>query len=253
MPVIREEYFRRLWDDAYIELFLAGVDGARLYWPSRMARERGSLGAAYRNACETYWVDSSIQNGDYGNQDVLDDAFRYDAEAALLADTMGEYAETVSAVKDGLDLADDHPFDGDIIIPLQAPFDECYMEFAGESEYYAIGGLLGANTDRPRIEAAYTIRELAGYDIHLHGLGWGVRDGLMHALHENPDLIDSIDYSSPVQNAVGAISGKERTSVTAAEAGAQLIRDLRKVTPHVDLEPDPEDLREDGQVGLAEL
>lgn len=234
-------------------MFLAGVDGARLYWPWRMARERGSLGKAYRNACEVYWVDSSIQNSEYGNADVLDDAFKYDAEAALLADTMGEFEATVTALKEGLDMADDHPFEGEIVIPLQAPFDKCYYEFAGESEYYAIGGLLGASTDTPRIQAAETLREMAGYDIHLHGLGWGVRDGLMHALQGNPNLVDSVDYSSPVQNAVGAIAGQERTSVTAAEAGAQLIRDLRKVTPYVELEPNPEDLRDDGQVGLAEL
>jgi len=248
--MIREEYFRRLVDAAHILLFLAGVDGARLYWPWRMARTGGSLGESYRNACEVYWVDSAIQDGTYGNKDVLDDALEFDAEAALLADTMGDYGETVSALKEGLNLADDHPFDGNIVIPLQAPFDECYAEFAGESEYYAIGGLKDADTDAPRIEAAQTVRELAGTDVHLHGLGWGVRDELMNALHSNPQLLDSVDYSSPVQSNTHAVPGDERMTVTAAEAGAQLIRDLRRASPHVDFNPNPESLRASGQSGF---
>lgn len=251
--MLREEYLRRLVDEAYIDLFLAGVDGARLYWPWRMCRENSSLSTAYRNACEVYWLDSSISNEDYGNQDVLDDAHSMGAEAVLLADTMNDYAETVESVNAGLDLADDHAFDGEVIIPLQAPFDECYAEFAGESDYYAIGGLNKEPTDQPRIDAAKTVRDIAGYDIHLHGLGWGARDELVEAVHTDPGLLDSVDYSTPVQSATEAMAGTERMSVTAAYAGARLIRDLRRVSPNVDFDPEPVELREDGQVGFGEI
>jgi len=249
--MLRDEYLRRLVDDAFIDLFLAGNDGARIYWPWRMARENGSLGNRHRNACEVYWVDSSIKNEDYDNWDVLDDAYTYNAEGVLLADTLGEFDETIESVKEGLDLADDHVFDGDVIIPLQAPFDTAYEEFAGESDFYAIGGLKDEVTDAPRIQAAESVRALAGTEIHLHGLGWGVRDGLARALHENPDLIDSVDYSTPVQSNTDAIPGEEHMSVTAIEASARLVRDLRKVTPNVDLDPNPAALRDDGQAGLA--
>jgi len=243
-----------LVDEAYIDLFLAGVDGARIYWPWRMAKKRrDSLGRSYRNACEVYWVDSAIQDSDYGNQNVLDDAHDFDAEAVLLADTMGNYDETVKSLKAGLDLVDDHAFDGEVIIPLQAPYDECYTEFAGESEIYAIGGLNQATTDAPRIKAAKDVRALAGDGIHLHGLGWGPRDELAKAIHENPDLIDSIDYSTPIQSAESAMPGDEHLSVWAMGAAERLIRDLRKVSPCVNFDPDPIDLRDDGQAGLGDL
>lgn len=240
-------------DDAYLELYLAGNDGARIYWPWRMARENGSLSNRHRNACEVYWVDSSIMNDDYTNADVLDDADKYDAEGVLLADTLGSFDETIKSVKRGLDLADDHSFDGDVIIPLQQPYDESYVEFAGESDYYAIGGLKDSSTDVPRIEAARTVREIAGENIHLHGLGWGPRDELVRAVHTNPNLLDSIDYSTPVQSNTDAMAGAERMSVTAMGAAERLVRDLRRVTPNVDFDPEPAALREEGQVGFGEL
>jgi len=232
--MLRDEYFRRLVDDAYIDLYLAGNDGARIYWPWRMARENGSLGDRHRNACEHYWVDSSIFNSDYQNKEALDDAFRYDAEAVLLADTMGDYDDTVTSIHDGLGLVDGHPFNGTIIIPLQAPYDECYREFEGESTHYAIGGL-NWGSDRRRIEAARTVRDIGGDDIHLHGLGWGIGDQLAGEIHANPDLLDSVDYSTPTQSNTDALPGKERSSVTGMEAAARLVRDIRKVTPNVEM------------------
>ena len=231
--MLREEYLRRLVDDAHIDLYLAGNDGARIYWPWRMARENGSLGNRHRNACENYWVDSSIFNDDYQNQHVLDDAHKYNAEGALLEDTMGDYSETVKNVHEGLALADDHAFDGDIIIPLQEPYTDCYLEFEGESTHYAIGGL-NKGTDSQRIKAAKEVREIAGNDIHLHGLGWGVTDGLASELHQNPTLLDSIDYSTPIQSNTDAKAGDERMSVVAMKAGTRLVEDLRKVTPNVE-------------------
>ncbi len=248
--MLRDEHLRRLMDDAYVDLFLAGVDGARIYWPWRMARENGSLYDRYRNACEVFWVDSSIFNDEYGNWDVLSDAVDMNAEGVLLADTMGDFDETIKSVTEGLDIADDHAFAGDIIVPLQYPFDECYAQFAGESDYYAIGGLNKTSTDGPRIKAAKTVRELAGDSIHLHGLGWGPREELVREIHENPALLDSIDYSTPIQSSTEAMAGDERLSVTAAESGARLVRDLRLLTPNVDFDPDPEDIRGEKQHGM---
>lgn len=233
--MLREEYLRRLVDDAYIDLYLAGCEGARIYWPWRMAREGGSYGTRYRNACESYWLDSSIFNSEYKNKDVLDDGFKVDAEAVLLADTMGDYEQTVDSIHEGLALADDHSFEGTVIIPLQEPYDECYKEFEGESTHYAIGGL-NRGSDRRRIEAARTVRNMAGNSIHLHGLGWGIGNELAGEIHANPELLDSVDYSTPIQSNTDALAGKERMSVLAMKAATQLVEDLRKVTPNVEIE-----------------
>jgi len=66
-------------------------------------------------------------------------------------------------------------------------------------------------------------------------LGWGPRDQLAGAIHDNPDLLDSVDYSTAIQSSTDALAGKERMSVTAMAAATQLVRDLRKLTPNVDL------------------
>jgi len=258
--MLRDEYLRRLIDETYVDLYLSGNEGCRIYWPWRM-QPPWEATHSYRNACEKYIVDSGPQRPSVGNEDVLDKAFKTNADMALLVDyfPFDKYAETlnpednpdeweayqdlrreygdaftatVDSIERGIELYLSHPFDGEIIIPLQAPYDECYQHFPG-FDRYSIGGL-NRGTERERIGAAVTVRELAP-DVWLHGLGWGARDKLVASVHENPNLIDSVDYSTPMQTAIDSVTaGKERMSVQAARAGARLIEDLRKFTPYID-------------------
>jgi hypothetical protein len=93
-------------------------------------------------------------------------------------------------------------------------------------------------SDSVRIRAAEQFRDYAGTDVHVHGFGWGVSVDLAAAIRDRSTLLDSLDYSSPVQSSVTDVTpGDERMSVTAAYAGARLVRDLREVTDH----PDPPD------------
>jgi len=276
--MIREEYLRRLVDEAYVDLYLSGTDGQRIYWPWRMQPPHESS-PGYRNACESYLIDSAPQCPSTGNKDVLDEAHRVGADAALLADyfpfemyeenldpkndpeewsayqeARREYGDaynaTIHRVCSGFELAEQHDFDGEIIIPLQAPYADCLSELPNHDRY-AIGGL-NRSSDRERVEASKEVRSVAP-DAWVHGLGWGARDGLVSALHKNPNLIDSVDYSTPMQTAIrGVDPGDERMSVQAARAGAQLIEDLRRFSPYT-ATPRPEELREDGQAGLDQM
>ena len=248
--MLKQEYMNRLTESCFIDIYLAGVDGARIDWPWRMAKTNGSLGHRYRNACETYWVDSNIQNDEYTNIDVLNDAYKYNADSVLLADVMHDYDATIESINKGLDMADDHAFDGEIIIPLQEPYVECYEQFKGESEYFAIGGLANEQSDPVRIKAAKSLRNVVGNETKLHGLGWGLRDGLVAAIQTNPDLLDSVDCSSPVQTMIDVNGSDERMSVQAAHAGAKLVQWLRSVTPYAQEDSDPQKLRGKGQSGI---
>lgn len=239
--MIREEYLRRLVDEAYVDLYLSAVDGARVYWPWRMqpvheASER------HRNACEKYIVDSSFKDESITNEDVLDCAEAMNAEAAVLADVYQDKDATVDAILDGLELADDHHYDGDLMVPLQAPHVECWEDLEGQAEMYAIGGVKDASDDK-KIHAAKGVRAAAGPDLHLHGLGFGVTDRLVDAVRGHPDLLDSVDYSTPVQsaNVRDVEAGKERMSVIASRAAATLIEDLRRISPYPE---DDEDTRQ---------
>lgn len=238
--MIREEYLRRLVDQSYVDLYLSATDGARLYWPWRMqpvheATER------YRNACERYIIDSSFSREDITNTDVLETGARLDAEAVVLTDVWHDVDATVDALVDGIERYHDHRFDGDVILPLQPPHAECYKRLRerglGDGHIYAIGGVKD-DPDRVKIRAAEDVYDIAGPETHLHGLGFGLTEELIAAIQHNPDLLDSVDYSTPVQSSMdGTVAaGEERMSVVAARAGAQLVEDLRRVTPYPDAE-----------------
>lgn len=248
--MIRDEFLRRITDAAYADLYLSATDGARGYWPYRMQPVH-EADKRHRNACEHYIVDSSFSDETITNEDVLDCAASLDAEIAVLADVWHDVDATVEAVLDGLELVDDHCYEGGIMVPLQPPHDECYRRLEGQGiDVWAIGGVKDADGD-VKIESSRAVRREAGEDTHIHGLGFGVTDQLATAVRDDPALLDSLDYSTPVQDAINVPTapGKERMSVVAARAMAELVADARRLSPFAD-NPTAEDLRSTGQAGL---
>ena len=232
--MLRQEYFRRLVDDAYIELYLSATDGARLYWPWRMQPPKHAS-KRYRDSCETYIIDSDPLDDSVDAVDVLDCAFKLDAEIASLQDVYQDKAGTVDKLLSGLEIADGHLFDGTLLLPLQEPYVECWEELGEPTEHWlGIGGLKDASPAK-RLEATKELRNAVGENVWIHGFGWGI-NGIARAIRKNPDLINSIDYSTPMQNGanIECSSGKERMSVAAMDAGTKLIRDLREVSPYVE-------------------
>lgn len=233
--MIREEYLRRLVDAAHVDLYLSGTDGARMFWPWRM-QPTHEASATYRNACEQYVVDSAPQREDISTENTLDVAYRVDAEVASLADVYQDKPATVDSLLDGLAIADDHPFDGTLLLPLQEPFVECWRDIGAPTDdvWLGVGGLKDAS-DAARIRASEDLRAAVGDDAHIHGFGWGPTNDLAAAIRSTPSLLDSLDYSTPVRSTpMDHSPGEERMSVAAAYAGARLIRDLREVTPFPD-------------------
>lgn len=248
--MIREEYLRRLVDAAHVELHLSGCDGARIYWPWRMEPPH-EASRSYRNACEQYVIDSAPKRGDITTTDTLDTAVAVDAEVASLADVYQDKDATVDSLLDGLAVADDHQFDGTLLLPLQDPFVECWNEIGAPTEgvWLGIGGLKDAS-DAARIRAAEKLRAAVGDDMHIHGFGWGPRNDLAATIRESPGLLDSLDYSTPMQTSINGVTpGEERMSVQAANAGYKLVRDLREVTPF----PDTDDDTVSAQAGVADF
>lgn len=234
--MLRDEYSRRLVDGAHIELYLSANDGARLYWPWRM-QPPDEASQRYRNACEVYIIDSDPLNDTVTTADVLDCANQLNAEVASLQDVYQDKDATVDSLLKGLEIADSHTFGGELLLPLQKPFVECWEEIGEPRDHLlGIGGLKDARPTE-RLRAARELRAAVGSDVWLHGFGWGV-NGLTEAIRDEPNLLDSVDYSTPVQSAsVSATSGDEVSSVTAMAAGTQLIRDLREVSIYPDHNP----------------
>ena len=249
--MLRQEYLRRLIDEAHVEVYLSANDGARIYWPWRMQPPKEAR-KAYRDACERYIIDSDPLDDAVTAQDVLDCADKVNAEVASLQDVYQDKSATVDSLLRGLEIADDHDFDGDLLLPLQQPYNECYVELGEPAHLIGLGGLKDG-TPFERIDAARSFRREFGTEPWLHGFGWGVSGELSKAIRQEPTLLNSVDYSTPVQNAINSVElpGDERMSIQAMYAATRLVEDLRSVTPNIS--DDPLDSRETGQSGLEML
>lgn len=228
--MLRDEYFRRLVEGAHVEVYLSANDGGRLYWPWRM-QPPSEASERYRNSCERYIIDSDPLDDSVTTRDVLDCADRLDAKVASLQDVYHDKQTTVDSLLDGLAIADDHPFDGDLLLPLQAPYVECWRDIGEPTAHLlGIGGLKDARPAARRA-AADRLRAAVGEGVWIHGFGWGPTS-IAATIRERPGLIDSLDYSTPMQNAAhnDATPGAEVMSVAAMDAGRRLIRDLREVS-----------------------
>lgn len=233
--MLREEYLRRLIENAHVEIYLSANDGARIYWPWRM-QPPSEANQNYRNSCEKYFIDSDPLDDAVTAKDCLDTAHALDAEVCSLQDVYQDKDATVDSLLEGLEVADSHAFDGELLLPLQEPWVDCWREIGSPTHYVlGIGGLKDARP-RTRLKAAKSLRNAVG-DAWIHGFGWGVT-GISDAIRSDPDLLDSIDYSSPMQDNVEAdcTAGEERMSVVAMHAATRLVHDLREVSSYPDQE-----------------
>jgi len=249
--MLRDEYLRRIIDAAHIEIYLSANDGKRIYWPWRMHPPK-EANMGYRNACETYIIDSDPLDDSVTAKTVLDTAFRLDAEIASLQDVYQDKDATVDSLLQGLEVADSHQFNGRLLLPLQEPYVECWKELGEPTEHLlGIGGLKDANT-WDRIDATKNLRSAVGEDVWIHGFGWGPTDKLAQAIRDQPNLLDSIDYSTPMQSVdFSYLNGKESMSVAAMQAGTQLVQDLRKCSSLVD--HTSEDVRPENNTSLTDF
>lgn len=249
--MIREQWFQRLVEASPVDYYSSGVDGARVFWPWRMLKAsdekaRGEADKKHGEACDHYVIDSNFQEESVTNSDVFRDAVEYEADVASLADLPGDARATVDAVLDGLELKDDHAFDGTVLVPLQAPHDKCFEAIEAsisdrDDVWFGVGGV----KDEPagvKVQASRAVRRVAGDEIHLHGFGFGPTDQLCAELRQHPDLLDSIDNSTAMNraNKLDVLSGEERMSTVSQFANAYRIDFLRKLAGKADdeaLEP----------------
>lgn len=236
--LLQSEYLYRLLDSIRADIFFSANDGARIHWPWRM-RPVHEAQPRYVEASDIFIVDSSIQNESIDNEDALAKAAKLKADAVVLADVWHDVEATVDSLVDGVDRYENLQYDGSLVLPLQPPHDRCFemlMQRGVSNEHlFAIGGLKNSADMKRKIDNARRLRRVAGDDVHLHGLGYDVTDRLAAALADEPELLDSLDTSGPLQdNVSGGSAGGERLSSVAVQAGARLIEDARKLSPHAD-------------------
>jgi len=236
--LLADGYLARLTDAARVDYYVSGNDGGRVFWPWRMGKAAGKAGT-HEDMADVFVLDSNFTDESVTNRDVLDEAVTKDADVASLADVLHDADATVRALREGIELAREHPFDGTLLLPSQPPHDETASRLldaaSGLDVWWGVGGVKDEPT-AVKVDAARRLRTVIGDDAHLHGLGVGVTPAFAAVVKQDPALFDSIDNSTAMQNArVSDLAGTpEKMSVVAARGTATRLRNLRRLTPYAD-------------------
>lgn len=181
-------------------------------------------------------MDSAIGDAAVGNQEVLDKAHKLNTDYVIPADTLHNQTATTQAVREFMDLYDQHECRAKPFVPLQPPYHEHYRELDGYS-HYVLGGIAQSDPDE-QLKEIRRFRSEAGSGVYAHGLGLGASLTLIRELRDNPRLLDSLDLSTPEQVIRGEKlpdkswdqrdfeypTGKDSSTVRAAFASAVVLQ-----------------------------
>jgi len=153
-----------------------------------------------RDSCTTWIQDSGIGD-DTTNAEVLDLAKEYDADFVVPCDELHDQEATTEAVHEFLELYDNSDVRATPMIPLQPPYDQHYRQLP-DYPAYMLGGIAFDYSAREQVEAIHNFRTEAGYTPYAHALGVGGSMTVVNALANQPDLVQSVDCSTPEQAAI---------------------------------------------------
>ena len=258
-------YFRRLevlLDACPIRIYAAS--SLKHPWPYRLQNAAECYPASFWRSQDRI-MDSAIGE-DLTNEDVLAHAVERHATAVVAKDHLHDRESTTESIREFVHLhdPDQHPR---AYIPLQPPYDEHVadvypiIEESHLPHRYMLGGLAFESPQR-RIDALLAFREEIGDGPEAHGLGWGLDDNLVAVLREEPELLDSVDNSSPAQavqndqildkhwraRSYPIVEGTYQNTVMGAFEFAMLVQAAHRLT---DFNDDFDGMTE--QTGLAEF
>lgn len=153
-----------------------------------------------RDSCTTWIQDSGIGD-DTTNKDVLELADEYDADFVIPCDELHDQEATTEAVHDFLELYDDSDVRATPLIPLQPPYDEHYKQLP-DYPAYCLGGIAFDYSAREQVTELQKFRRVAGDSPYAHALGVGGSMTVVQAVANNPELVQSVDCSTPEQASI---------------------------------------------------
>lgn len=209
----------RVNQECPIDVYLSGGNG-RLYWPYRLQKAKPSDSTpSVRASADTYILDSGFKGGGVPQDQLISMVHKRQPKYVIPNDAINtdDYdgddrhaiEETAEKVETFLDRIDETKFPSTVIIPLQPPHELHYAYLhkhhprQAHRGHFAIGGLKGAGADT-QIQAMESIRRVAGYEPYIHGFGFGAAPDIIEKFREKPELIDSVDFSTPQQNVQAA-------------------------------------------------
>jgi len=153
-----------------------------------------------RESSTAFIMDSGIGD-DTENKDVLRLAEKFDADFVIACDELHDQQATTEAVHEFLELYDDSEIRATPLIPLQPPYDEHYKQLP-DFPAYCLGGIAFDYTAREQVGELQKFRRIAGDGPYAHALGVGGSMTVVRAIANDPNLVQSVDCSTPEQAAI---------------------------------------------------
>ena len=236
MKVQRIDEMKPHWP---VEVYLSASDSCHVHWPYRMAG-LDECYPRYVDDADKFIVDSEFDDPDKTNIDALDKAHELNADVVVLEDVYQDFENTVDKLLEGRELVDDHPFDGEVIYPLQEPHVECWTEI-GEPDTIGIGGYKDEHASE-KVRISQKVRDGVGDDVWVHGLGFGPSEPIIRAVRADQDLLDSIDSQTPYLNAKSdpTWDGTFKSATYAIRSLATMVEACRRMNPELTDDPHSE-------------
>lgn len=208
-----DHYFQTIRDEAYVDVYAAD-NTAMLTYPYRLGRpDPDESSPTVANNSESFILDSGIGDDTHTNETVLERAEYLDADMVVPKDVFGDPEATTPQVLEMLNLVEElDGYDPTVMIPVQhtdgvthADHYRVIEDVLSEQGYdirdypVALGGLNKSGIVE-QVDAVTSVREVAGDEQHIHGLGFGASRNWVVIIQQNPDLLDSLDISTYVQS-----------------------------------------------------
>ena len=154
-----------------------------------------------RDSCGVLIMDSGIGNDELTNKDVLDISEKYDADMVVAKDYLNDQPKTTKSVRQFIQEWESHSTRATPVIPLQPNHSEHYQDLPNHY-HYMLGGMAFDYNPLEVINAIEEFRETIGMGPYLHILGVGANRTFAEWVATNPDMVQSIDCSTPEQCAI---------------------------------------------------
>ena len=193
-----------------VDVYVAGIN-PRYSWPHRLVAANEARPGVAASA-DTVIIDSVVSDPYYAVNDVLDAAHKLDAEYVVgkdwppESDPSSKGVQATDAYEWFITKYKRHECKSDVLVPIAPPFEAGCLDCLSEVDRFALGGMRDMSGEQ-QVKHIRDFRDVAGYDVEVHGLGVGTSAELISAIRESvkngPEspLLDSFDISTP-ENAV---------------------------------------------------
>jgi hypothetical protein len=177
------------------------------YWYPYKLRSVGKGWDELDRSCLDLILDSRISDDSVTNEDIVNEAIDSNANKIIPKDYINSPEKTrQSVIECEKLLQESETTTKPTIVPvLQGIHHEHlqkYEEFYSDYNYIAIGGMKGdkkENNTEYRVRRIKKVRDILGEKTHIHAFGMGASLGIIKAIRQKPNLIDSMDMSTAEQ------------------------------------------------------